>query len=72
MAKVALAWLLHQPGVTSVIFGARTPAQVTANVAAAQLPLSPDTLVALGHATDELKQALGPNADLWEGASRIT
>jgi len=72
LAKVALAWLLHQPGVTSVIFGARTPEQVAANVAAAQLSLSPDTLAALGHATDDLKHALGPNADLWEGVTRIT
>lgn len=72
LANVALAWLLHQTGVTSVIFGARTPQQLAANVAAAQLQLSPDTLAALRHATDELKDALGPNADLWEGATRIT
>jgi aryl-alcohol dehydrogenase-like predicted oxidoreductase len=43
-AQVALAWLLHRPGVTSVIAGARTPAQFTANLAAADLSLDGDVL----------------------------
>jgi aryl-alcohol dehydrogenase-like predicted oxidoreductase len=38
--QVAIAWLLARPGVTSVIIGARTPEQVTANVAAADLRLT--------------------------------
>jgi aryl-alcohol dehydrogenase-like predicted oxidoreductase len=38
--QVAIAWLLAQGGVTSVILGARTPAQVTANVAATGLLLT--------------------------------
>ncbi|MCB9669420.1 MAG: aldo/keto reductase [Alphaproteobacteria bacterium] len=39
-SQVALAWLLHKPGVTSVIFGARTVAQLDDNLAAADLALS--------------------------------
>ncbi len=39
-AQVALAWLLRQPGVTSVIFGARTVAQLDENLVAATLELS--------------------------------
>ena len=42
-AQVALRWILDQPGVSTVIPGARNPAQVQANAAAASLaPLEPD------------------------------
>lgn len=71
LADVALAWLLHRPGVTSVIFGARTPKQIAENIAASRLRLDPATLDALDRATEDLKTALGPNADLWAGESRI-
>src|SRR5687768_209153 len=37
-AQVALAWVAQQPGVTTVIPGARTVAQARANAAAADLP----------------------------------
>jgi aryl-alcohol dehydrogenase-like predicted oxidoreductase len=40
VAQVALAWLLHQPQVTSVIVGARRPGQLADNIAATQLRLS--------------------------------
>jgi aryl-alcohol dehydrogenase-like predicted oxidoreductase len=39
-AQVALAWLLHRPGVTTVIVGARTEEQLANNLAAADLKLS--------------------------------
>jgi len=39
-AQVSLAWLLGRPGVTSVIIGARTDAQLTDNLAAADLTLT--------------------------------
>ena len=39
-ARVALAWLLHQPAVTSVIIGGRTNEQFADNLAAAELKLS--------------------------------
>ncbi len=39
-AQVALAWLLRRPGVTSVVVGARTDAQLSDNLAAADLELS--------------------------------
>jgi aryl-alcohol dehydrogenase-like predicted oxidoreductase len=39
-AKVALAWLLDRPGVTSVIVGARSDAQLADNLGAADLKLS--------------------------------
>jgi len=71
MADVALAWLLHRPGVSSVIFGARTAQQLTANLAAGRLKLDAATMAELNQVTDELKATLGPNADLWAGESRI-
>jgi aryl-alcohol dehydrogenase-like predicted oxidoreductase len=41
-ARVALAWLLARPGITSVIVGARTDEQLADNLAAADLELSED------------------------------
>lgn len=47
-AQLALRWIIQQPGVTTVIPGARTPEQVRANATAAALPeLSGDTLSAI-------------------------
>jgi aryl-alcohol dehydrogenase-like predicted oxidoreductase len=39
-ARVALAWLLTRPGITTVIVGARTGEQLADNLAAAELELS--------------------------------
>ena len=39
-ARVALAWLLHRPGITTVIVGARTDEQLADNLAGAELELS--------------------------------
>jgi aryl-alcohol dehydrogenase (NADP+) len=44
MAQVALAWLLHQPGVTSPIIGASKPGHLEDAVAATTLKLSADEL----------------------------
>jgi aryl-alcohol dehydrogenase-like predicted oxidoreductase len=44
VAQVALAWLLHQPQVTTVIVGAKRPEQLADNLAATQLSLSADEL----------------------------
>lgn len=44
---VALAWQLHQPGVTAAIVGARNPSQLEANLAAAELDLGAEELAAI-------------------------
>lgn len=44
-AELAIAWVLHQPSVASTIVGASTVAQLEANVRAADLRLSPETLL---------------------------
>ena len=60
MAQVALAWVLAQPGITSVIVGASSLAQLDDNLAAADLGLTPDDLAALDAAT-----ALAPIYPAW-------
>jgi aryl-alcohol dehydrogenase-like predicted oxidoreductase len=46
-AQVALAWLLRQPGVTSLVIGGRTKEQFADNLAAADLALSDEDLMRL-------------------------
>ena len=47
VARVALAWLLAQPHVTSVIIGAKNEEQLADNLAATELTLTPDELAKL-------------------------
>ncbi|MEO5705883.1 MAG: aldo/keto reductase [Alteraurantiacibacter sp.] len=47
VASIALAWLLHQPVVTSVIVGAKRPDQLAQNLAASDVELSADELATL-------------------------
>jgi len=47
MSHVALAWVAAQPGVSSVILGARTLEQLTDNLRATDLRLSPEELATL-------------------------
>jgi aryl-alcohol dehydrogenase-like predicted oxidoreductase len=47
VARVALAWLLHKPAVTSVIIGARTTEQLHDNIAAVDLELTGEQVAAL-------------------------
>ena len=71
MGLLSLAWLLHQPGVTSVVAGARNAAQAAENARAADLELSDEVVQRLSRATDAVKTHIGPNADPWEAVSRM-
>jgi len=71
MNRVAIAWLLAQPAVGSVLVGIRSPEQARENAAAASLVLPPDTVRNLTEATDKLKELLGANPDMWQSESRI-
>ena len=51
VAQIALAWLLHQPQVTSVIVGAKRPEQLADNIASTKVSLTADELKALGDAS---------------------
>jgi aryl-alcohol dehydrogenase-like predicted oxidoreductase len=60
VARVALAWLLHQKVTMSVIIGAKTSEQLRDNLAASDLRLSDDELAALDKAS-----ALTPEYPAW-------
>ncbi len=60
VAAVALAWLLHQPVVTSVIIGARKESQLKDNLSAVDLQLSADDVKKL----DEVSK-LAPEYPGW-------
>jgi voltage-dependent potassium channel beta subunit len=47
-AQLALAWVLRQPGITSVITGATRPEQLTENLGAVEVVLSDEVLARLG------------------------
>nr|ART36806.1 D447 [uncultured bacterium] len=51
LLEIAVAWLLAQPGVTSVMAGATKPEQVAQNVAAANAKLSAEDVAALSEIT---------------------
>ncbi|MDY0745992.1 aldo/keto reductase [Paucibacter sp. R3-3] len=60
VAQIALAWLLHQPVVTSVIIGAKREDQLEDNLAATQVKLDADELAALAQVS-----ALPPEYPGW-------
>jgi aryl-alcohol dehydrogenase-like predicted oxidoreductase len=51
VARIALAWLLHQPAVASVIVGAKTTAQLADNIAATDVTLNDEELKSLDEAS---------------------
>jgi aryl-alcohol dehydrogenase-like predicted oxidoreductase len=51
VAQIALAWLLHQPVVTSVIIGAKRADQLTDNIASTKVVLSEEELATLDAAS---------------------
>lgn len=71
MAEASLAWLLAQKGVASVIAGARRPEQVLRNAQAASVTLPAELVAELTALTEDVKERLGPNADMWQADSRI-
>ena len=70
MDAVALAWVLAQPTVGSVIFGARTVEQLQANIRGMEIELAPEVIAALTEATGTVKERLGANPDIWESPGR--
>jgi aryl-alcohol dehydrogenase-like predicted oxidoreductase len=52
LAEVAIAWLMARPAVSSVILGARSMDQLTGNMAAAELKLTPEETHLLDEASE--------------------
>ncbi len=71
MACLAMAWLLQQGGVTSILVGARKPDEVGWNLPALELTLDDATLQQLARITQPVKTRLGNNADMWFTESRM-
>ncbi|MFG0250936.1 MAG: aldo/keto reductase, partial [Phycisphaeraceae bacterium JB051] len=70
MAHASLAWLLHQPTVTSVLAGASRPEQATANALAADITFTQTELDELDQITLPVKDQLGPSLDVWASEAR--
>lgn len=66
MTDLALAWVAAQRGVTTVIVGTRTVAQLEESQRGIGRPLAPETLAELDRLTQPVKAKLGSNADLWQ------
>ena len=60
VAQIALAWLLANSAVTSVIIGARKASQLEDNLKAVDVKLSPEDLQALGEVSN-----LAPEYPAW-------
>jgi aryl-alcohol dehydrogenase-like predicted oxidoreductase len=65
-AQVALAWVVHHPGVVAIP-GATSVVQVEANAAAADLCLAPDELAHLTGAADRFQRELVRSAGAMAG-----
>ncbi|MCB0519904.1 MAG: aldo/keto reductase [Lewinellaceae bacterium] len=70
VAQVAIAWLLHQPAVTSVIIGAKRKDQLLDNIESVTLKMSREALARLDKVS-----ALNPEYPQWmierQGAGRV-
>lgn len=63
--QAALAWLLHQPGVTSVIAGAKRPDQLRENALAAHVELNEGELKELADASEPLRAMTAGEFKMW-------
>ena len=70
VAQIALAWLLHQQHVTSVIVGTKRVEQLEDNIAATSLRLSDAELTALDEASALAPEYPGWMLDFWVNPSR--
>jgi len=70
MTHLALAWVLAQPDVGSLLVGARTPEEIEENTAALDAAVSPDVLRRATEITEPVRARLGPNPDMWMGGSQ--
>jgi len=70
-AHVSLAWVRLQPGVASVLVGARNAGEVALDLPAFDLALDEGVQRELETATEEVKERLGGNPDMWSSPGRM-
>jgi aryl-alcohol dehydrogenase-like predicted oxidoreductase len=68
MTEMAQCWPLSQEGVSTVIVGGTKVAHIEGVGKASGMVLSEECLKCIEEATVELKEAMGGNMDLWQGA----
>jgi len=68
VAQLAIAWLLHQPSVTSVILGAKRIEQLNDNLGAVDVVLSPEELKAIDEVSRLPIEYPGWMLDFWSQA----
>ncbi len=71
MANVALAWVRQQPGVATLLVGARNTDELARNMPAADLTLEADVIDQLSKLTEPVKTYLAGNADMWNSENRM-
>jgi aryl-alcohol dehydrogenase-like predicted oxidoreductase len=71
MTEASLAWALAQPGVVSVIAGARHADQATENAKVCDVELPAEVIEKLTAATEPVRSCVGLNADFWMSDSRM-
>lgn len=72
MSDAAFGWAAYRPQVASVLAGARNVEQVEANARIADIDFPSGFFNQLTDATDELKNAFGAHADMWQVPGRIS
>jgi len=70
LPQASLAWLLKQKGVTSPLTGPKDIDELKQNCAAADTDLSDDFLCEMTSISEEVKEKLGDNADMWYSSAR--
>lgn len=71
VAQVALAWLLHQQAVTSVIIGVKRLEQLNDNLGSVAVKLTPDELAALASVSKLPTEYPAWMADTWVASERF-
>lgn len=66
LARLAIAWTLHKPGVAASLVGSRTTAQLEENITASQLRLSPEVIARIDRISQPVFDKLGSNPDYYE------
>ncbi len=71
MANVALAWVKSRVAVATMLIGARNREEVGWNIPAIDLKPPPDAAAELSTITEDVKQIIGSNPDLWNSVNRM-
>jgi len=66
MAQLAIAWLLHRPGIAAVLAGSRTISELTDNLKALDVSLGKDVILHIDRISEIIKTKMGANPDLYE------